>query len=148
MIKTVFFAIMIVYASTIYDRGIPHLEKLAVKNIIESIRCMELNIFHEARGESRSGMIAVGSVTLNRVKSGKFPITVCAVVYQSNQFSWSSASSSRRARVPDRIKILAYKLVMGEINDNTKGSLYFHNRDAENFNRRQTMTIGNHIFYS
>ena len=66
----------------------------------EQFKCMVLNLYHEARSESNEGMIAVGHVTLNRVRSKNFPNTICNVVrqavYHKNgvpkknlcQFSW------------------------------------------------------------
>jgi len=63
------------------------------------IKCMADNIYFEGRGESINGQIAIANVTLNRVKSDKFPNTVCGVVHQGFdksrpwilnkcQFSW------------------------------------------------------------
>ena len=56
------------------------------------LTCLAENIYHEAAGESLAGKMAVGLVTLNRVRSGKFAKTVCGVVNQrvggSCQFSW------------------------------------------------------------
>ena len=49
----------------------------------EQLKCMVMNMYHEARGESDKGMIAVGYVTLNRVKSKLFPDTICDVVHQA-----------------------------------------------------------------
>ncbi len=44
-------------------------------------------IYCEARGESYEGMLAVGSVVINRVLSGNYPDTVSGVIYQSGQFA-------------------------------------------------------------
>jgi N-acetylmuramoyl-L-alanine amidase len=44
------------------------------------IECMARNIFYEAGGESTEGKIAVGVVTLNRTRDGRFGKTVCDVV--------------------------------------------------------------------
>lgn len=52
-------------------------------------QCMTANIFFEARGESTEGMQAVAKVTMNRVKSKKYPDSVCKVVFQKKQFSWT-----------------------------------------------------------
>lgn len=41
----------------------------------------------EAGGGSYDGMLAVGSVVMNRVNSSSFPNTVAGVIYQSGQFS-------------------------------------------------------------
>lgn len=56
--------------------------------VISSLECMTANIFFEARGESLEGMKAVAKVTMNRVKSKRYPPTVCSTVFQPWQFSW------------------------------------------------------------
>ena len=45
--------------------------------------CLALAIYYEARGESEMGQIAVAQVILNRVKSRKYPSSICSVVYQN-----------------------------------------------------------------
>lgn len=47
------------------------------------ISCLATNIYHEARGEPIIGQVSVGFVTLNRVKSKRFPNTVCEVITQA-----------------------------------------------------------------
>ena len=49
---------------------------------------MALNMYHEARGEGRLGMLAVGWVVLNRMADKAYPETVAEVIYQGCQFSW------------------------------------------------------------
>jgi spore germination cell wall hydrolase CwlJ-like protein len=58
--------------------------------IAESILCLALNLYHEARGEGPEGMMAVAQVTLNRVHHPDWPDTICEVVYQEMQFSWTN----------------------------------------------------------
>jgi N-acetylmuramoyl-L-alanine amidase len=50
----------------------------------ENVRCLALNVYFEARGEPEAGQYAVAEVTMNRVASGRYPNTVCGVVYQKN----------------------------------------------------------------
>lgn len=60
------------------------------------LECLTRNIYWEAASEPFEGKVAVAQVTLNRMQSGKFPDSVCGVVYQKNvfyervvcQFSW------------------------------------------------------------
>jgi len=63
-----------------------------VKFIRSETECLAKNIYFEANTEPYQGKLAVATVTMNRVKSGKFPHTVCGVVLQKNsegcQFSW------------------------------------------------------------
>jgi len=53
------------------------------------LHCLALNIYHEARSESLEGKSAVGHVTMNRVRSVRYPNSVCKVVWQRGQFSWT-----------------------------------------------------------
>jgi N-acetylmuramoyl-L-alanine amidase len=46
------------------------------------------NMYHEARGESVWGKLAVALVTINRVESKRFPNSIPSVVSQKHQFSW------------------------------------------------------------
>lgn len=47
------------------------------------------NVYHEARGESLKGQLAVAQVTLARLLSGKFGKKLSDVVFAQNQFSWT-----------------------------------------------------------
>ncbi len=53
------------------------------------LECLALNIYHEGRGESARGQAAIAAVTMNRVQSEFYPNTVCEVVWQEKQFSWT-----------------------------------------------------------
>ena len=60
--------------------------------------CLALNVYFEARSEDVVGQYAVAEVTLNRVASDRFPDTVCDVVWQRKQFSWTHDGKSDRPR--------------------------------------------------
>src|SRR6202021_1565918 len=49
----------------------------------KSKKCLTEAIYFEARGEAVRGQIAVAQVVMNRVFSGRYPDTVCGVVYQN-----------------------------------------------------------------
>ena len=49
--------------------------------------CLARNIFYEAAGEPEEGKVAVGMVTINRVKDGRFEKTICGVVNQRTVFA-------------------------------------------------------------
>ena len=44
--------------------------------------CMERAMYFESNRSSRDGVIAVGSVVMNRVESGRYPRSVCGAVGQ------------------------------------------------------------------
>lgn len=64
----------------------------------KEINCLALNIYFEARSETHEGQLAVGYVTMNRVVSERFPDSVCGVVWQRKQFSWTHDGKSDRPR--------------------------------------------------
>ena len=76
----------------------------------EDRKCLAQNIYHEARGETIAGQVAVAWVTLNRMEADKFPDTLCGVVKQARtdskgnplrhqcQFSWYCDGKSDRIR--------------------------------------------------
>lgn len=46
----------------------------------KEIYCLAANSYFEARGEPFDGKIAVAQVVMNRVKSSKYPNTICGVI--------------------------------------------------------------------
>ena len=46
------------------------------------LECLTRNIYWEAANEPFEGKVGVAQVTMNRVESGRFASSVCAVVYQ------------------------------------------------------------------
>lgn len=123
-------------------------EELPLQNDPEEVKCLALNIFFEARGESNKGKIAVGHVVLNRLNSAKFPDTVCKIVYQKHQFSWvRNIPNWRKYIIPMELYDLADDILVGKYMDVTNGALYFHNKAVKPFSRRVVARVGGHIFY-
>jgi spore germination cell wall hydrolase CwlJ-like protein len=122
----------------------------------EDQECLALNIYFESRGESKVGQEFVGWVTLNRVMNSDFPDTICAVVWEDQQFSWTHDGKSDRPR--DTTAWATAQAIAGEVlaaygveRDPTEGSTYFHADSvtpswAKSFER--VVRIDNHIFYA
>ena len=56
-----------------------------------SIKCLAMNMYHEARGQGSAGLLGVSSVVMNRVKDKRFPNTICEVVHQGpTRESWKT----------------------------------------------------------
>lgn len=53
------------------------------------LMCMAVAIFFEARAEPVAGMEAVANVIVNRVEDSRYPDTVCDVVWERKQFSFT-----------------------------------------------------------
>src|SRR3954471_12931809 len=50
-------------------------------------QCLARGMYVESVRSSDDGMLAVGTVVMNRLQSGRYPRTVCGVVGQPNQFA-------------------------------------------------------------
>lgn len=104
-------------------------------------------IHGEARGEPYVGMVAVGAVVLNRVRSSKFPNTIAGVIYQTGAFdavkdgqiNLTPGEQSRRA---------ARDALNGW--DPTGGCLYYYNPATATskwiWTREVRLNIGDHSF--
>lgn len=125
----------------------------------DSLRCLALNVYHEARSEKEAGQLAVAAVTLNRVRSESFPDSVCKVVKQGGQdrnrcqFSWWCDGKSDRPKNADawkEAKRISRLALLGLTDDPTDGALYYHAtytkpRWSRKFER--TARIDHHVFY-
>lgn len=118
--------------------------------------CLARNVYFEAGGESFSGKVAVGAVTLNRVDDPRYPKTICGVVKQRSgvcQFSWMC--SGARYRTPrgeawEEARDVANILLNVDWFDPTDGALYFHAvyvRPSWSRVKPVSARIGKHIFY-
>jgi TIR domain/Cell Wall Hydrolase len=119
-------------------------------------------IYSEA-GQSSQTMAALANVILNRVADPRYPDTVNDVAFQPQQFYPLSRRNPNRgkllAMLPgssekfDRAYDIAHKTLSGELEDATRGALYYH---ASRFSPRWSRTIaakhkiqiGNLVFYS
>ena len=138
---------------------------------VDETHCMALNIYHEAKNQSMIGQIAVGLVTMNRVRDHRYPNTVCEVVYQGPsrpswkdpnkripirhkcQFSWYCDGKSDKARDQKAWwKAIEYaRIVMSyRILDVTEGATHYHaTYVSPNWAPQLDLVgrIGTHIFY-
>ena len=71
------------------DKDFLELDRKPILYNSKDLKCLAQNIFFEAGTESMLGKIAVGQVTVNRVKIGHWGETVCEVVNSKGQFSWT-----------------------------------------------------------
>ncbi len=129
-------------------------ETMSCKPNSSSYNCLVCNCYHETRGEPKVGMIAVAKTVLSRAQSDEFPDTVCGVVYQPSQFSWTADSYSNNinAKEPKDIQALQDCKAAADtaIDEGANGLLYFYNprKVTPGWSRRVTSCgrAGNHVF--
>jgi spore germination cell wall hydrolase CwlJ-like protein len=116
--------------------------------------CLAKNIYYEARSESEYGQRAVAQVTLNRVKSPKFKNSICGVVHEPGQFSWTN-DRSKKWSVPSGKKwteasqLAENILLAGVAIEKMDDVLFFHSIkiNPKWKNMQKFAVIGNHVFY-
>ena len=116
-------------------------------------KCLADNLHYEARGESLAGIRAVANVVLNRVKSKRWPDTVCKVVYQYKQFSWANKTHARHPTnvvYTQHVQLVVSRAIAGKLKDNTRGATHYHTLAVKPRWREKLVrikTIGFHVFY-
>ncbi|MCI7735968.1 MAG: spore cortex-lytic enzyme [Clostridiales bacterium] len=104
-------------------------------------------IHGEARGEPYVGMVAVGAVVLNRVRSSKFPNTLAGVIYQAGAFD--AVSDGQINLTPNEQSRRAARDALNGW-DPTGGCLYYYNPSTATsswiWSREVRLNIGAHSF--
>ena len=117
----------------------------------EELYCGAQNIYHESRGETNLGQIAVAHVVRNRVESSRYPNTVCEVIWAPKQFSWTHDGKSDEPKDrPAFVKAVWLHLIANMKNDITVGALnfYAHKKVTPSWAAEKEVValIGNHTF--
>jgi|WetSurSiteA1Bulk_404760.scaffolds.fasta_scaffold30292_1 N-acetylmuramoyl-L-alanine amidase len=116
-----------------------------------AIFCLALNIYYEANVEPLEGKYAVAQVTMNRVNNELYPNTVCKVVYEPYQFSWTlTPKSPPKGEGWKEANRVAKVVLNGWAPDITKGATHYHNNSVSpEWAKRKykVKTIGKHVFY-
>ncbi|MBA4490440.1 cell wall hydrolase [Paracoccus sp. S1E-3] len=113
------------------------------------LECMERAMYFESNRSSREGMIAVGSVVMNRVQSDKFPNSVCGVVGQKNQFAPGVMTRKMDLRTAPKVQEAARAVLRGERHPRIGNAQFFHaatHRFSYN-NMHYVVTAGGNAFY-
>jgi len=128
----------------------------------QQVECLAQNIYFESGHESKEGQIAVGMVTMNRVKSGIFPDTICGVVKQkiqsTCQFSWFcegkfdvKSLTHFNHSLYNSVRELAVYVYANhdKIDDPSRGALFYHADYVQPHWKNVTYLtqIGRHKFY-
>lgn len=124
--------------------------------LTDEANCIAVAVYHEARGESLEGQLAVAKVIMNRAASGKYPTSWCGVVKQPWQFSFVNPRTGYMPSVDQastswRKALGVTRLAVADaVSSVPKDCLWYHaDYVAPSWGRRLTRVekIGAHIFY-
>ncbi|MCE7027648.1 cell wall hydrolase [Jiella avicenniae] len=110
--------------------------------------CLARAMYFESNRSSEDGMLAVGTVVMNRVASSDYPDDVCQVVGQPNQFAPGVMTREMRAGKDLAMKV-AYRVLDGERHKGVAQAKYFHTAGM-NFpyrNMSYRLIAGGNAFY-
>tara|TARA_R110000751_G_scaffold64619_1_gene132678 strand:- start:222 stop:605 length:384 start_codon:yes stop_codon:yes gene_type:complete len=126
-----------------------------------------MNLYHETRGETLAGNIAVGYVTMNRVADPRYPDTVCGVVHQAKyhgwdlvnpiknrcQFSWycdGLSDNPQDGKAMLESVLIAQHIIAGTVTDISEGATHYHAKYVNPYwsgDMTVVLEVGQHIFY-
>lgn len=122
--------------------------------------CLALNMFFEARDQGVEGMLMVADVTMERVADARYPDTICEVVWQRKQFSWThdglSDDPDRYDTHYDRMAWVTAKSLAEDVIDDRSnlpgsGATHYHaKRVSPDWASSLTLigSVGDHVFYA
>ena len=110
--------------------------------------CMTRVMYFESNRSSEEGMIAVGTVVMNRLESGRYPKTVCGVVGQKNQFAPGVLTRSME-KGKDLASRTATKVLNGARHRNVEKAMFFHTAGMTfpYTNMHYLVEAGGNVFY-
>jgi spore germination cell wall hydrolase CwlJ-like protein len=147
------------------DRASPEPAKTIASNLTELVKshgaadqldaemhCLAGAVYFESKGESLEGQLAVARVVLARTKSGRFPSTICGVVFQKSQFSFVRGGrmpAINTGSVHWKNAVAISKIATdGSWKSPVEGALFFHARYVSpGWKLKRIGMIDNHIFY-
>ena len=110
--------------------------------------CLARAMYFESNRSSEAGMMAVGTVVMNRVESSAFPNDVCSVVGQPKQFAPGVMTREMNAG-RELAMATAAKVLRGERAENVREAKFFHTA-GYNFsypNMHYVAIAGGNAFY-
>ncbi len=127
-------------------------EHAATETSSREEECLAGAVYFEAKGEPLDGQLAVAQVIINRARSGRFPSSICGVVFQPSQFSFVGGNGFPPIARGSRHWLQAVAIARIANNDmwesTAGGALYFHaRRVSPGWRLNRVATIGNHVFY-
>lgn len=119
------------------------------------VECLARNIYYEAGVEDMTGKIAVGNITVNRVKTKYWGTHICDVVYSKDQFSWTKEKKrawiSLKGRAWADSKAAAEAVLDGLKVKQLDSALFYHAdyvKPAWRDTSKRVLKVGRHIFYT
>ncbi|WFP63063.1 cell wall hydrolase [Mesorhizobium sp. WSM4904] len=125
------------------------LSSRSYKYSMKDKECLQRAMFFESNRSSRDGMIAVGTVVMNRLRSGQHGSTICEVVGERGQFAPGVMTRPMNSRALPDVEEAAQAVLKGERKAKLMNTMYFHTAGLRfpYKNMHYTMVAGGNAFY-
>lgn len=124
------------------------------------LTCLARNVYHEARGETEDGQLAVAFLTLNRVADPRYPDTICDVVKEDRgpksydcQFSWYCDGKSDYAKDQEALEkaiLISIAAMTGAVENPVEGATHYYAHKLTtpfwSYKLSEVAVIGDHRF--
>ncbi len=125
----------------------PHGGAVDTSNLTER-DCLVRAMYFESNRSSPEGLMAVGTVVMNRVDSARFPSTICGVVGQHRQFAPGVLTRAVDARQAAPAARAADAIMSGERYAPVGKAMHFHMASYKNpYPARYVTVAGGNAFY-
>jgi len=111
--------------------------------------CLARVMYFESNRSSRDGMVAVGTVVMNRLRSGKHGGSICEVVGEPGQFAPGVMTRKMDSRGTDLARDTAEAVLKGERSPKLKNAMFFHTAGLKfpYKNMHYVLVAGGNSFY-
>lgn len=117
---------------------------------MSALLCLALVVYHEARNQPEPGQFAVAEVTMRRVEDGRWPNTVCGVVYEPWQYEWTHMNLEVHEKDSWVKSKQIAEIVMSKTTTATTCADHFSRYDSNPWwskDMKVDVQIGDHVFY-
>lgn len=131
------------------DSAAPHSRVGAYRYTGRDKECLARAMFFESNRSSRAGMVAVGTVVMNRLRSGRYGDSICGVVGQRGQFAPGVMTRRMNSKALPDVMEAAEAVLKGERSTKAKNSMFFHTAGLKfpYKNMHYVLVAGGNAFY-
>lgn len=111
--------------------------------------CLGRAMYFESKRNDAEGLLAVGTVVMNRLEAAMFPGGICAVVGQPGQFASGVLTKPMETKDLDKIAEVTDAVLAGERHPKVGKAMYFHTAGYHfpYTNMHYVAAAGGNVFY-
>lgn len=111
--------------------------------------CLGRAMYFESKRDDAEGLLAVGTVVMNRLEAAMFPGGICAVVGQKGQFATGVLTKPMREKDLDKVAEVTDAVLAGERHPKVGKAMYFHTAGYHFHygNMHYVAAAGGNVFY-